>query len=188
MFEIIVACDAVTGGIGRNGKLPWHLPDDLKRFRYITSNAPQGKQNAVIMGRNTWESLPEKHRPLVGRLNIVLTHRSILDKKDGVLVYASFDSVLQDLKLNPSVHNVFVIGGQQLYKEALNHPECNVIRLTLVHPTIDRTDDVYDAWFPLKSVLNNHLWVPRSGEYILQHQCEYLTLDRVSLNTTYHNA
>ena len=70
-FSIVVAIDR-AGGIGREGKLPWNLPADMARFKEIT----QGEGgNAVIMGRKTWDSIPEKFQPLPGRLNVVLTRR-----------------------------------------------------------------------------------------------------------------
>lgn len=74
-LTIIVAA-TVSNGIGKNGTLPWHLPKDLKYFAQATSTAPEGMQNAVIMGRNTWESIPVKYRPLKGRLNVVVSRDS----------------------------------------------------------------------------------------------------------------
>ncbi len=62
-----------AGGIGKDGTLPWALPADLKRFARVTSDAPAGARNAVVMGRKTWASIPEKFRPLKGRLNVVLS-------------------------------------------------------------------------------------------------------------------
>lgn len=72
-LTIIVAATK-SNGIGQNGHLPWKLSKELKYFARVTSDAPEGKQNAVIMGRNTWESIPTKFRPLPKRLNIVLSH------------------------------------------------------------------------------------------------------------------
>lgn len=71
-LTIIVAVTKANG-IGQNGQLPWRLSKELKYFAQVTSNAPEGKRNAVIMGRNTWESIPPKFRPLPKRLNIVVS-------------------------------------------------------------------------------------------------------------------
>lgn len=71
-LTIIVAATK-SNGIGLNGQLPWRLPKEIKYFAQVTSNAPEGTQNAVIMGRNTWESIPKKFRPLPNRLNVVIT-------------------------------------------------------------------------------------------------------------------
>ena len=63
-------------GIGKDGKLPWHLPGEMAFFKELTSKTSDaGKHNAVVMGRRTWESLPPKFRPLPGRLNVVLSAR-----------------------------------------------------------------------------------------------------------------
>jgi dihydrofolate reductase/thymidylate synthase len=71
--KVIVAATA-SGGIGRGGTLPWRIPADMAFFKATTlaTSAP-GKQNAVIMGRKTWASIPAKFRPLPGRLNVVLS-------------------------------------------------------------------------------------------------------------------
>jgi len=72
-LSIIVAA-TTANGIGKNGRLPWHIREDMKFFAYVTQNAPEGTQNAVIMGRKTWESIPAKNRPLSKRLNIVISN------------------------------------------------------------------------------------------------------------------
>lgn len=69
-LTIIVAATKANG-IGQNSRLPWQLPKEMKYFAKVTSTAPEGERNAVIMGRNTWESIPTKHRPLPNRVNIV---------------------------------------------------------------------------------------------------------------------
>lgn len=72
-LSIIVAATTVNG-IGKNGRLPWHIREDMRFFAHVTQNAPEGTQNAVIMGRKTWESIPAKNRPLSKRLNIVISN------------------------------------------------------------------------------------------------------------------
>jgi dihydrofolate reductase/thymidylate synthase len=72
-FEIVVAA-SVNGGIGLAGQLPWHLPQEMARFKALTlQTANNDHSNAVIMGRRTYESIPSKFRPLKGRVNIVLS-------------------------------------------------------------------------------------------------------------------
>ncbi len=71
--NIVVAATA-DGGIGKDGKLPWELPTDMAFFRTTTTKVSDSrKQNAVIMGRKTWASIPARFRPLKGRLNVVLS-------------------------------------------------------------------------------------------------------------------
>jgi len=72
LLDIVVAATR-TNGIGKDGQLPWRLPQEMKHFKAITSAAPTGLRNAVIMGRHTWGSIPKKFRPLANRLNVVLT-------------------------------------------------------------------------------------------------------------------
>lgn len=77
-LTIIVAATS-TNGIGKGGQLPWRLPKEMAYFAKVTSAAPEGKTNAVIMGRNTWESIPPKFQPLQKRANIVLSRNKDLD-------------------------------------------------------------------------------------------------------------
>ncbi len=98
--------------IGVDGKLPWHLPEDLKRFSQLTTG------HTVLMGRKTFESLPDKYRPLPKRLNLVLS-RSAEFKPAGAFVFDSIQKleeqiVLGDLKLPSS--EIWVIGGAQVYE------------------------------------------------------------------------
>ena len=77
-LTIIVAATKASG-IGINSGLPWRLPKEMKYFAQVTSNAVDGQRNAVIMGRNTWESIPKKYRPLPNRYNIILSRNSNYD-------------------------------------------------------------------------------------------------------------
>lgn len=71
-LTIIVAA-TLTNGIGQDSRLPWRLAREIAYFARITSNAPEGSMNAVLMGRNTWESIPKKFRPLPKRINVVIS-------------------------------------------------------------------------------------------------------------------
>ncbi|HKG49799.1 MAG TPA: dihydrofolate reductase [Actinomycetales bacterium] len=94
------------GVIGRDGALPWHLPEDLAHFRALTRGA------TVVMGRATWESLPDRFRPLPGRRNVVLSRQPDYVAK-GADVHASLESALRDVR-----GLVWVIGGAQVYAQA----------------------------------------------------------------------
>ncbi len=86
----IVACTR-DGGIGKEGKLPWKLSGDMAYFKRVTLDTEDipGKRNAVIMGRKTWESIPNSFRPLAGRLNVVLSRNpKSINLPDGVVVRA----------------------------------------------------------------------------------------------------
>ncbi|KAF8905562.1 dihydrofolate reductase-like domain-containing protein [Gymnopilus junonius] len=135
-FTIIVAATKANG-IGANGGLPWRLSKELKYFAQVTSSAPEGRQNVVIMGRNTWESIPKKFRPLPKRMNVVISRNQNYD----LLVKFTLSSLLKDnLKAGLSVpatdstrfHRGFIIGGATLYTESLALP------LPPTDPGVDR--------------------------------------------------
>jgi dihydrofolate reductase len=121
VISVIVAADD-RGGIGRGGTLPWHLPEDLKRFKALTMGKP------IVMGRRTWESIG---RPLPGRRSIVVSRRPGLEIK-GASVVSSLDEALCVAR---DVPEICIIGGAELYREAL--PRADVIHLTRVHATVE---------------------------------------------------
>jgi dihydrofolate reductase len=106
-LSLVVAWAGRDRVIGRDGDLPWHLPSDMKHFRELTTGG------TVVMGRKTWESIPEKFRPLPGRRNIVLSH-SLATAPAGAEVYASLESALA-----AAGTDAFVIGGGSTYSETL---------------------------------------------------------------------
>ena len=132
-FSIIVAMDT-QNGIGKDGQLPWYLPTDLKNFREITSQTLlPAQQNVVIMGRKTWESLPQKSRPLANRINVVLTRRQDLRLPRGVFAASDFEQAFQILENSPfkgRLGEIFVIGGQQVFDAAVQSPYCQKIYVT----------------------------------------------------------
>ncbi|WP_105034385.1 dihydrofolate reductase [Cryobacterium aureum] len=110
------------GVIGANGVMPWHLPEDLAHFRAVTSGS------AVIMGRRTWDSLPERFRPLPGRQNIVITRQ-----QGWAAEGASVAHTLEDaLAITSSV--VWVIGGAEIYRLAL--PFAGILEVTEIDADI----------------------------------------------------
>lgn len=131
-YTVIAAVDE-EGGIGRDGRLPWRLPGDLEHFREVTTAAPEGRRNAVLIGRRTWESLPERFRPLPDRLNVVLSHRPDLALPQGVLRAGSLDEALSLVAGRPELDRCFVIGGGLLFREAVERPECEAVLLTTIH-------------------------------------------------------
>jgi len=143
-FSIVVAMTP-NRGIGYQGKLPWEkLPPDMEHFKKITGNVTNDKnENAVIMGRKTWESIPSKFRPLPGRLNIVVTSQSTLD---GVKAVPSLDEAVRVIENNGGIENIFIIGGSRLYEEAMNSEQCHKIYLTRVGKKFDV--DTYLPEFP----------------------------------------
>ena len=107
-----------NGGIGKDGKLPWHISEDLKNFKSITSN------NTIIMGRKTWDSLPIK--PLPNRRNIVLSKQ----KQENVETYNSFNDCLETLT-NNNLDKIFIIGGRSIYE--LFFHKANYLHITYIN-------------------------------------------------------
>ncbi|MGE0484724.1 MAG: dihydrofolate reductase [Gammaproteobacteria bacterium] len=140
-LSIVVARDT-QGVIGRDGTLPWHLPDDLRRFRDIT----MGK--AIVMGRRTHASIG---RALPGRRNIVLT-RDAGYTAPGCEVFATLEAALAALEPG---HEAMIIGGAALYREAL--PRATRLYLTEVDAAVDG-----DVHFP---DIDEAVWAERSNEY-----------------------
>jgi dihydrofolate reductase len=127
----IVAAVARNGCIGKDGALPWRIPEDLKRYRAIT----MGK--VVVMGRKTWESIPEKFRPLPGRTNVVVTRQADYPLPAGVERRASLDDAL-------AAHagaEVVINGGAEIYAQAM--ATADALDVTHVHRDVEG-----DAFFP----------------------------------------
>ena len=120
--------------IGRDNGLLWHLPGDLPRFKALTMG------HAVIMGRKTWDSLPERFRPLPGRRNIVLSRQPALQLA-GAEVFRSLDEALAACAGDDTV---FVIGGAQIYAQAL--PLADRLELTEVEADFPDADAFFPAW------------------------------------------
>ena len=127
--------------IGRDNQMPWHLPDDLRYFKQRTLGKP------IIMGRKTWQSLG---RPLPGRLNIVVTRQQGVDFA-GAEVFSDLEAALQrgrEWAVQQGVDEVMLIGGGQLYKQAL--PLAQRVYLTRIELELEG-----DTFFP---VLDSREW------------------------------
>lgn len=147
LFDCIAAMD-MKRGIGKNNELPWHLPNEFKYFSRITkSTISKDNKNAVVMGKNTWYSIPKKFRPLKGRLNIVIS-RSMQnsDLPEDVLLFESLPACMKvmsaEVYLN-SIENIFITGGSSLYKEAMESGSCGLVYLTKV-----QSDFNCDVFYP----------------------------------------
>lgn len=131
MISIIVAVAGKKRVIGKKGGLPWYIPEELKRFKSITMGHP------VIMGRKTHESIG---RPLPGRTNIVITHDSGYSA-EGCLVVHDLDEALSIAQGEPGSEEIFVVGGGQIYQQAL--PLADKLYLTYIDKEI-----AGDVFFP----------------------------------------
>nr|AIA14314.1 Dihydrofolate reductase [uncultured bacterium] len=125
MIISAIAAVAENGVIGDKGQLPWHLPDDMKFFQRTTVN------HHVITGRKNYESIPERFRPLRDRVNIVVT-RAQGYQAPGAWVCASLEAAI-DIARVADQKEVFIIGGGQIYAEALEKGLVTRLYLTTVH-------------------------------------------------------
>ncbi|BBE23701.1 dihydrofolate reductase [Arthrobacter sp. MN05-02] len=116
-----------NGVIGRDGGIPWHVPEDMAHFKATTTGHP------VIMGRRTWESFPEKFRPLPDRTNIVLSHSGT--DLPGAVVVDSLDAALEAAQAAPGAEEIWIIGGGRVYAEALDR--ANAALVTVVESTVE---------------------------------------------------
>jgi dihydrofolate reductase / thymidylate synthase len=170
LFDIVVATSRTYGklGIGSNGDLPWRSVKEMNIFKEITTNglfANENKYcNMVIMGRKTFDSIPDKYRPLKNRVNLVIS-KSYFDTKPPYMshewfddnnkcgYFNSFDGCLSYINDNNLKGNVYVIGGSQIYDIALRNKYLRYIYMSDVVPTI-RNNFEADTFFDMDE--NNH--------------------------------
>jgi len=139
----LIWAQSTSGVIGRDGGIPWHVPEDMARFKELTMG------HTVVMGRLTWESLPSRVRPLPGRRNVVLTRQAGV-MADGATVVSSLEEALSD-------DQTWVIGGGQVYHLAL--PLATRCEVTEVEIDLHIEDD--DTLAPVL----DESWVGTSGQW-----------------------
>jgi dihydrofolate reductase len=141
MELVIIAAVSENNVIGKDGKLPWHIPEDLKRFKELTLN------HSVVMGRKTFESIG---KALPDRINVVVTRDTSYQPVDVVVVH-SFEEAI---KMCKNYEKTFVIGGQSVFAEAM--PLADRLEITEVHKEVDG-----DTYFP---EFDRNDWVETSRE------------------------
>ena len=142
----LVLAVADNGVIGDRGKIPWRIPEDMRRFKALTLGRP------VIMGRKTWESLPKK--PLAGRTNIVVT-RDKSFRAEGAIVMNSLDEAILHAEKETPIE-IAVIGGAEIYLSAVSR--ASIVHLTQVHasPEGDITMPPFDASIWMETAREDH--------------------------------
>ena len=171
-LTIIVAATSPSLGIGRAGSLPWRLQAEIKHFARVTKrlppSSPPSARNAVIMGRKTWFSIPPRFRPLPDRINVVVSRTAGLDLGGGaaaaaaaVMTATSLEEAVGKLhdaeEMREEVGRVFVIGGAEVYRTAVVHPQTRNVLLTRVDAEFE-----CDTFFP--DVLGEEGWVKAGSE------------------------
>lgn len=132
----LIAAHTANRVIGKNNTLPWHLPDDMKYFMQTTSKHP------VIMGRKNYDSIPEKFRPLPNRQNIIVTRQAGFRAPGCDVVHSLSDAFSRAESY--AAQETFVIGGAEIYQQAL--PHAHRLYLTEIHTELDG-----DTFFPVWS-------------------------------------
>jgi len=168
LIHMIVAVD-LDNGFSKDNKIPWNIKEDFAHFRKITTSAPDGLYNAVIMGRVTFEQIG---KPLPNRHNIVITGKpeSFNDIcKENLTALYSLNDALLFCERNDKIHEIFIIGGERIYNESIRNYPINKIYRTVINnryqcdrffPKIEApfklitTDDRIDYKFELWENLN----------------------------------
>ena len=191
-LNIVVAYTFGKQGIGKDGKLPWNIPEDMTHFKHITKPKENDKTtfSIVVMGRKTWDSIPESFKPLPNRYNVILSNDDIyrleqntiydfgkiikneenIYKNTGVFFttwdnfintdYINIENIINNV--NSIYHsdnyinrfNYYVIGGEQIYKKALES-NLNITLYTTEIYSVDKRDIECDSFFPTLLNLNN---------------------------------
>lgn len=154
----LIAAASENNALGKDNDLVWHLPDDFKRFKALTSG------HYIIMGRKTFESFP---KPLPNRTHIIITRQEDYKVPEGCIVV---NSLKKAVEVCPENEEIFIIGGGQIYKQSIEIAD--KIELTRVHTTVEA-----DVFFP---EIDETIWEVIQSEYHPkdekhQHDFTYLT-------------
>ena len=135
-ISLIVATDKNLG-IGKFNQLPWNLKSEMKFFKNKTEAKNTSYTNIVIMGRNTWETIPEKFKPLKNRINIILSSNNInLGKYQNTYYSKNVSNAINFINsLSINIGEVFIIGGQKLYQEILSNSDTELYNLDYIYQT-----------------------------------------------------
>ena len=125
----LIAATSTNNALGKDNQLVWHLPDDFKRFKALTS------EHYIIMGRKTFESFP---KPLPNRTHVIITRNTSYEAPEGCIVVLSLEEAI---KICPKNEEIFIIGGGEIYKQSIDMAD--KVELTRVHTTVEA-----DTFFP----------------------------------------
>jgi dihydrofolate reductase/thymidylate synthase len=157
MYNIIFA-STFSGGIGYHNNIPWNVPEDMKNFKKITSTTVDNyKRNAVIMGINTWISIPLEHKPLPKRLNIILSSKYENEVKfdKDIIFFNNIEKALEYCENNKNIENTFIIGGADIINQCLNKSTLH-LKLDKIYLTLIRGYYECDKFIEIKNILKNY--------------------------------
>lgn len=139
----LIAAAGENNELGKDNDLLWHLPNDFKRFKTLTTG------HYIIMGRKTFESFP---KPLPNRTHVIITRSKDYDAPYGCLIVNNLEKALE---VSPKNETIYIIGGGEIYKQSINIADC--IELTRVHEKFEA-----DTFFP---EIDTSLWKLTSSEF-----------------------
>jgi dihydrofolate reductase/thymidylate synthase len=194
-FSIIVGYSFNNNGIGNKGILPWRLKNDLIYFKNKTSTVLIDDNieyiNTVIMGNNTWISIPECNKPLKNRINIIITRKTI-KSNNKFIIYTNWDNLLKEIinfnnqkyTLNNKILKIqynFIIGGESIYKLALNKLDINTIYTTEIYK-----DYECDTYFPKINELigNNKFLISDCSNFEVENDIYYRFITYTNIEIT----
>ncbi|KAH0954858.1 hypothetical protein HN011_010138 [Eciton burchellii] len=178
---IAAACENM--GIGINGQLPWRLKSEMAFFTHMTTHTKDAnKKNVVLMGRRTWDCIPDKYRPLKDRLNMVLTSQSF-DYGNKAIPCKSIPHALELIaQMQDQVERVWVIGGSRVYEAAMKSPHFGRLYLTRIKKEFDC--DTFFPPIPNDFVLIKDPAVPQDIQEEREIQFIYEVYERTSVEST----
>ncbi len=150
MTLTLIAAAAENNALGKDNQMIWHLPDDFKRFKQLTTG------HYIIMGRKTFESFP---RPLPNRTHVIITRQSAY-KAEGCIVVNSLDAAIAAC---PQDEEVFVIGGGEIYKQSVDRAD--KVELTKVYGTSPEADAFFPDIDPAKWELKEEVFHPKDERH-----------------------
>ena len=160
----IIAAISKNRVIGNKGKIPWHISKDLKYFQKLTTQ----KESAILMGFNTWKSLPTYPNPLSNRGNIIITKNNA-DMIKGMNYKSPDDIDFQNELFQKQYPNIWICGGQSIYEYYIDKPYINKIYLTEINKSYEG-----DAFFP--KIPDNYYSKERGKTYYYQQNAlNYIT-------------
>lgn len=151
--NLIVACDKKFG-IAKNGVIPWFIKTDLDYFKKITTASEEQKMNAVILGKNSWKTIPDKHRGLDNRFNVVVSttmtpeelQKDNITKTPSVLM-RSFNEAMHFCNNHEAIDKIFICGGPSIYQKAIKKKLINTSYVTMIHDDYNCT-----SHFPMEEL------------------------------------
>jgi len=196
-FSIIVGYTFNNNGIGNKGTLPWKLKNDITYFKNTTTNSIEDDNieylNSVIMGMTTWNSIPDSNKPLKNRLNIIITRKTITSN-NKFIIYTSWNNLLKEIvNFNNQKNRIynkilkiqqnFIIGGESIYRLALNKLTIDSIYTTEIYKDYD-----CDTFFPKIDELigNNKFLISKCSPFEIENNIYYrfITYTNIELSGT----